>query len=142
MRFLEKLKGGFYKKILKATGLCTACFIFEACYGAPGGDFEPIDESVEFSGWVKDDSTQTGIENISVRIENLASQQTIKAFTDRYGKYALTLPAFSNDEIAITFMDLDSAENNLYEDKDTIVTLTESEYRERIKQIDVSLEEK
>lgn len=140
MKILERLRGSFYRRILKATGLCTACFIFEACYGTPEGDYDPImNESIEFSGWVKEDSTKSGIENISVRIENMASGQNLKTFTDRFGRYELTMQAFRNDEIEIVFTDVDSSSNGLFESKDTIVLLSDDDYTEKVKQVDVLL---
>lgn len=142
MKIYQKFKSKFLKRVLKATGLCTACFIFEACYGSPEGEFEPIiNEQIGFTGWVKDDSTKIGIENISVKIENLSSGQSMRSFTDQNGNYNVSIPALKNDEVAIYYLDVDSTDNNLYEDKDTIVGLSNIEYNNKHKEVNVFLKE-
>jgi hypothetical protein len=124
---MNKMKRNWIRKIVSGLSLTSAVFIFQACYGTPidfGND-------LLIEGQVKSKSSGLTIKGIKVLVaENMQYE-----ITDVNGEFSFYTEMRKN--ITLRFTDIDSIQNGLYNNRDTVLTkLTGNIY------LDIVLEEK
>jgi hypothetical protein len=115
------------KKIIGGVSFTSALFVFQACYGSPQ-DFG-LDVLIE--GQVKSGTSDLSIKGIKVSVADRAQYD----YTDENGNFSFYTAIVDN--LKITFEDVDSIQNGLYVDKDTMLTGTPD-----VVHLDIVLEEK
>ncbi len=121
------MKKNVIRKIVGGLSFTSAMFVFQACYGTPQ-DFG-LDLLVE--GQVKSESSGLPIKGIKVLVANNMQYQ----MTDADGKFSFYTEKIEG--LTLQFQDIDSAQNGLFVDKDTVLTnLSEKVY------LDIVLDEK
>jgi len=121
------MKRNVIRKIVGGLSLTSAMFIFQACYGTPQ-DFG-FDLLIE--GQVKSKASGLPIKGIKVSVADNMQYE----MTDEEGRFSFYTEMFQ--ELTLQFQDIDSTQNGLYVDKDTVLTdLSENVY------LDIALEEK
>ena len=121
------MKQNWIRIIVGGLSLTSAMFVFQACYGTPQ-DFG-LDLLIE--GQVKAKSSGLPIKGIKVSVSN-NMQYTI---TDDEGKFSFYTEMLEG--LTLKFHDIDSTQNGLFRDKDTVLT----GLREKIS-LNIILEEK
>jgi hypothetical protein len=121
------MKRNVIRKIVGGLSITSAMFIFQACYGTPQ-DFG-LDLLLE--GQVKSKTSGLPINGIKVSVaENMQYE-----LTDEEGKFSFYTEMLEG--LTLQFQDIDSTQNGLYIEKDTVLTdLSEKVY------LDIALEEK
>ena len=115
------------RKIIGGFSLTSALFVFQACYGTPQ-DFG-LDLFVE--GQVKSKATGMPIKGIKVSVVDHMQYE----ITNAEGKFSFYIEKL--DGLSLQFQDVDSTQNGLYMDKDTVLSdLSQNVY------LDIVLEEK
>jgi len=121
------MKKNWIRKIVGGLSFTSAMFIFQACYGTPQ-DFG-LDLLVE--GQVKSKTSGLPIKGIKVSVtENMQYE-----ITDEDGKFSFYTEMLEG--LTLQFQDIDSIQNGLYYDKDTVM----AELSENVN-LDIMLEEK
>lgn len=124
---MTNMKRNVIRKIIGGLSLTSAMFVFQACYGTPQ-DFG-LDLLIE--GQVKSKVSGLPIEGIKVSVADNMQYE----MTDEEGKFSFYTEMLEG--LTIQFQDIDSVQNGLYIDKDTVLTdLNEKIY------LDIALEEK
>lgn len=121
------MKRNWIRKIVGGLSLTSAMFVFQACYGTPQ-DFG-LDLLVE--GQVKSKTSGLPIKGIKVSVaDNIQNE-----ITDEEGKFSFYTEMLEG--ITLQFQDIDTIQNGLYTNKDTVLTeLSQKVY------LDIMLEEK
>lgn len=121
------MKRNWIRKIVGGLSFTSAMFIFQACYGTPQ-DFS-LDFLVE--GQVKSKTSGLPIKGIKVSVTDNMQYE----ITGENGKFSFYTEMLEN--LKIQFEDVDSIQNGLYNNRDTVLTdISEKVY------LDVMLEEK
>jgi putative lipoprotein (rSAM/lipoprotein system) len=124
---IDKMKQNWRRKLLRGLSLTSALFVFQACYGTPH-DFG-LDIFIE--GQVKSLMTDRPIEGIKVSIADKMQYE----YTNEEGKFSLYTEIA--DSYKIKFEDIDSIQNGIFVDRDTLLTnINEKVF------LDIVLEEK
>ena len=105
-----------FRNLAKGLSLTSMLFIFQACYGSP----QDMDPDVHISGIVLSDTTENPIPNIKVKLINKESGMIQNQQTDENGEFSIYTGSSSSYEL--NFADIDSTENNVYIEKDTIIS--------------------
>jgi hypothetical protein len=106
------MKRNWIRALLRVFSLTSAMFIFQACYGTPQ-DFG-LDLFIE--GQVKAKTSGLPIKGIKVSVTNNAQY----GYTDNEGRFSLYTAR--ENQLIISFEDIDLAENGKFMKKDTILT--------------------
>lgn len=123
-------KRKIYYNILKFFGLCSACFVFEACYGAPRNEAEPI-ENFKYSGNVISQDSLKPIPNVKVEINNGGLEKHI-VYTDSKGYYEKIVEQLpSNTLHKIEAIDVDSSINGNFTNEDSSFYLNSTNLSEK-----------
>ena len=121
------MKTKWVRNIIGGISFTSALFVFQACYGTPQ-DFG-IDMFIE--GQVKSKTSGLPIKGIKVTVADNNQYE----FTDENGKFSLY--TYMHEGVKLQFRDIDSTQNGLFLNKDTILTrISEKMY------LDITLEEK
>ena len=123
----EEMKKNWIRKIVGGLSLTSAMFVFQACYGTPQ-DFG-LDLLIE--GQVKAKTSGLPIKGIKVSVADNMQYQ----ITDEEGKFSFYTEMLEG--LTLQFQDIDSIQNGLYYDKDTVLT----DLSEKVS-LDITLEEK
>lgn len=107
--------------------MTSAMFVFQACYGTPQ-DFG-LDLLIE--GQVKSKSSGLPIKGIKVSIADNMQYE----LTDEEGKFSFYTEML--EELTLQFQDIDSTQNGIYAEKDTVLT----DLRKNL-HLEITLEEK
>ncbi|MBI9067798.1 MAG: hypothetical protein JEZ09_10940 [Salinivirgaceae bacterium] len=121
------MKRNWIRKIVGALSFTSVMFIFQACYGTPQ-DFG-LDLLIE--GQVKSKTSGLPIKGIKVTVVDLMQYE----MTDSNGCFSLYTEM--REKLKIQFEDVDSIQNGLYINKDSIL----SNVSEKVF-LDINLEEK
>ena len=105
------MKRSLIRKIVGGLSLTSAMFVFQACYGTPQ-DFE---NDLLVEGIVKSEASGLPIKGIKVSVANSMQYVT----TDDEGRFGLY--SEMDEGLTLLFRDIDSSENGLYMDKDTVL---------------------
>jgi hypothetical protein len=124
---MRTMKRTWIRKLIGGLSLTSALFVFQACYGTPQ-DFG-LDLFIE--GQVKSKTSGLPIEGIKVSVAN-NPQFTM---TGGDGKFIL-ITEFIKD-LTLQFQDIDSDQNGLYANKDTVLNVAKG-----MVYLDIKLEEK
>ncbi len=106
------MKNKLIRKIIGGLSLTSVLFVFQACYGTPQ-DFEP---DFRIEGQVKSKSTGLPIEGIKVSIVDYMQYE----FTNDKGEFSIY--TVINNDMRISFEDLDSTNNGSFLNRDTLLT--------------------
>ncbi|MBT3210028.1 MAG: hypothetical protein HN704_09935 [Bacteroidetes bacterium] len=121
------MKKSWIRKIVGGLSFTSAMFIFQACYGTPQ-DFG-LDLFIE--GQVKSKNSGLAIKGIKVSVaENMQYE-----LTDKDGKFSFYTEML--ESLTLQFQDIDSIQNGLFADKDTVLT----QINESVN-LDIAMEEK
>lgn len=121
------MKRNWKRKILGGLSLTSALFVFQACYGSLQ-DFG-IDFLVE--GKVKSKISGLPIKGIKVSVD----ENMQYSLTDDNGRFSFY--TVHRDSLLVKFEDIDSSQNGLFNNRDTLVTGVQ----ERVF-LEISMEEK
>lgn len=121
------MKRNWIRKIVGGLSLTSAMFVFQACYGTPQ-DFG-LDLLVE--GQVKSKTSGLPIKGIKVSVADNMQYE----ITNEEGKFSFYTEMIEG--LTLQFQDIDSIQNGLYLDKDTVL----NEISEKV-YLDILLEEK
>ena len=121
------MKRNLFRKIVGGLSLTSALFVFQACYGTP----QDIKPDLLLEGQVKSKTSGLPIKGIKVSVaENMQYE-----LTNDEGKFSFYTEML--EELTLQFQDIDSTQNGLYIEKDTVLTdLSEKVF------LDIALEEK
>ena len=106
------MKQSWRKKILGGLSLTSALFIFQACYGTP----HDMVLDIFIEGHVKSEKTNKPVKGIKVSVEDKLQYQ----YTDESGKFSFYTETASSYKIK--FEDIDSDQNGIFVEKDTLLT--------------------
>jgi putative lipoprotein (rSAM/lipoprotein system) len=121
------MKSNWIRKIIGGLSFASALFVFQACYGTPQ-DFG-LDFLIE--GQVKSKNSGLPIKGIKVSVADNMQYE----LTDENGQFSFYTEMMDN--MKILFEDIDSTQNGLYANKDTVL----ARIADRIF-LDINLEEK
>ncbi len=121
------MKKNVFRKIIGGLSLTSAMFVFQACYGTPQ-DFG-LDLLVE--GQVKAKASGLPIKGIKVSVAGNIQYE----ITDENGNFSFYTEML--EDLTLKFQDVDSTQNGLFHDKDTLLT----ERSDKI-YLDITLDEK
>ncbi len=121
------MKKNRIKKIVGGLSLTSALFVFQACYGTPQ-DFG-LDLLIE--GQVKAKTSGLPIKGVKVSVADNMQYE----LTDEEGKFSFYTEMLEG--LTLQFQDIDSIQNGLYNDKDTVLTKLSPTVS-----LDITLEEK
>lgn len=123
----KEMKRNWIRKIIGGMSLTTAMFVFQACYGTPQD--MGLDMLVE--GQVKSLTSGLPVKGIKVSVVDFMQYD----ITDETGKFSFYTEMIEG--IRLQFQDIDSNENGLFADKDTVLAaISEKVY------LDIMLENK
>ncbi len=135
-------KRKIYYTILKIFGLCSACFLFEACYGSPQNETPP-EYNINIKGIVKSQDSLKPIQNIKVAISNSENSNFINSNTSSNGLYS------SNSIVNSTTLnwtlkatDTDGSTNGEFSEKETTFVISENDFNNKQTNIDLLLKRK
>ena len=122
-----EMKRNWVRKIIGGLSFTSVLFVFQACYGTPQ-DFG-FDLLIE--GQVKSQTSGLPIKGIKVSVADNMQYE----ITNENGQFSFYTEML--DGLTLQFQDIDSIQNGLYFNKDTVLTeLSEKVY------LDIMLEEK
>lgn len=121
------MKKNWVRKIAGGLSFTSAMFVFQACYGTPQ-DFG-LDLLIE--GQVKSKTSGLPIKGIKVSVADNMQYE----ITDEEGNFLFYTEMLEG--LTLRFQDIDSLENGLYINKDTVLT----ELRDKV-YLDIVMEEK
>lgn len=121
------MKKSWIRKIVGGLSFTSAMFIFQACYGTPQ-DFG-LDLLIE--GQLNSKTSGLPIEGIKVSVADNIQYE----LTNKDGKFSFYTEML--DSLTLQFQDIDSTQNGLFADKDTVLT----QINESVT-LDIALEEK
>jgi hypothetical protein len=115
------------RKIIGGLSFTSALFIFQACYGTP----QDLGYDLLVEGQVKSKTSGLPVKGIKVSVFDNVQYET----TDEHGYFSFYTGLMEN--LKIQFQDIDSTQNGLYANKDTLLyNATERVY------LDITLEDK
>jgi len=121
------MKRNWIRKIVGGLSLTSAMFVFQACYGTP----QDLGLDLLIEGQVKSKTSGLPIKGIKVLVADNMQYE----ITDEEGRFSFYTETL--EELTLQFQDVDSIQNGLYLNKDTVLTqLSERVY------LDVVLVEK
>jgi putative lipoprotein (rSAM/lipoprotein system) len=106
------MKRRWRKRILGGLSLTTALFVFQACYGTP----QDMGLDIFIEGQVKSEKTNKPVKGIKVSVEDKLQYQ----YTDESGKFSFYTETATSYKIK--FEDIDSDQNGIFVEKDTLLT--------------------
>jgi putative lipoprotein (rSAM/lipoprotein system) len=106
------MKRSWRKRILGGLSLTTALFVFQACYGTP----QDMGLDIFIEGQVKSEKTNKPVKGIKVSVEDKLQYQ----YTDESGKFSFYTETATSYKIK--FEDIDSDQNGIFVEKDTLLT--------------------
>jgi putative lipoprotein (rSAM/lipoprotein system) len=105
------MKSNWIRKLIGGLSFTTALFVFQACYGTPQDS--GLDVNIE--GVVKSKTSGLPIKGIKVAVANNMQYQ----YTDENGKFSFYTEML--ESLTLQFKDVDSSQNGIYKDKDTLL---------------------
>ncbi len=118
-------KSSLFKNILRFMGLCSACFVFEACYGTPMGEYES-DMNIDIKGSVKSEQNDENIEGIKVSLS--VNGKIIETNTNSNGEYSFNNNLYNESStFVLTAEDIDGDINGNYSPTDENLIITEND---------------
>lgn len=106
------MKRNWIRRIVGGLSFTSALFVFQACYGTP----QDIGMDVHIEGLVKSKTSGLPIEGIKVSVEDYMAYD----LTNNEGRFEFYSEIMDN--MKIMFKDIDSTQNGLYLNKDTVLT--------------------
>ncbi len=113
---MEIMKRDWRRKILGGLCLSSIAFVFQACYGTP----QDYGEDLFIEGQVKSKDTGLPVKGIRVSVANKVQYTN----TDENGKFSFYIA--KTQAAKIYFTDVDSTQNILFSNKDTVITINDS----------------
>jgi hypothetical protein len=132
-------KRKIYYNILKLMGLCSACFLFEACYGSPQNETPP-DYKMNIKGIVKSADSLKPLRDIKIAISNSGNSGNVNTSTSANGLY--TYNTVINDtklNWTVKASDVDDSLNGSFIEKETTFVITGNEFNNSEANIDLLL---
>jgi len=135
------------RSVLGFFGLCSACFLFEACYGSPQGSFAPdydsnTNHSLEIKGIIKSKDSLNPIPGLSVLITKKGSYDTSKTSSNSGGTYSKFVDLQKNDQVYILVKDKDDTLNGKFYNLDTTIDISGRDVNNASKVTDILLKRK
>lgn len=95
----------FWKQGLRIFGICGACFVFEACYGTPQGEYpsQHLDD-VDISGRTLDQSGAP-VAGTDLKLTLESTGQTVNVTSDEQGNFLFAGVDFGTGTYVITASD-------------------------------------
>jgi hypothetical protein len=142
-----RFKSRTLRSVLGFFGLCSACFLFEACYGSPQGSFAPdynsnTSHSVDFNGIIKSKDSLAPIPGLSVMIGKAGTHDTFKTTSNSSGAYSKFADAQKNDQVYIIVKDMDDSLNGKFYNLDTTIDISGRDVNNASKVTDILLKRK
>jgi hypothetical protein len=146
LKFYQKFlysKRRLYYNLLKLFGLCGACFVFEACYGAPQNE-EPPEFNLSFKGTITSEDSAKAVNKIYVVFSNSANSANFTTFTAANGEYSCNNISVKDKNLnwTIKASDTDDSLNGRFADKETTFVISENEFRLLQRNTDLKLKRK
>lgn len=113
------MKRDWKRKIIGGLCLTSIAFVFQACYGTP----QDFGNDLLIEGQVKSKNTGLPIKGIKVSVADKVQYTN----TDDNGKFSFYMEKIQNPKIKFT--DVDSTQNILFSNKDTILVIKDSVMR-------------
>lgn len=110
------MKRDWKRKIIGGLCLTSVAFVFQACYGTP----QDFGDDLLIEGQVKSKTSGLPIKGIKVSIADKIQYTN----TDENGKFSFYIERLQYAKIQFT--DIDSTQNTLFSNKDTLVTINDS----------------
>jgi hypothetical protein len=110
------MKRDWKRKIIGGLCLTSIAFVFQACYGTP----QDFGDDLLIEGQVKSKTSGLPIKGIKVSIADKIQYTN----TDENGKFSFYIERLQYAKIQFT--DIDSTQNTLFSNKDTLVTINDS----------------
>ncbi len=113
---MKIMKRDWKRKIIGGLCLTSIAFVFQACYGTP----QDFGNDLLVEGLVKSKKTGLPIKGIKVSVADKVQYTN----TDENGKFSFYIEKLQNAKIRFT--DIDSTQNILFSNKDTLVSIKDS----------------
>ena len=110
------MKRDWKRKIIGGLCLSSIAFVFQACYGTP----QDFGNDLLIEGQVKSKTSGLPIQGIKVSVDDKVQYTN----TDENGKFSFYIERLQYAKIQFT--DIDSTQNTLFSNKDTLVTINDS----------------
>ena len=110
------MKRDWKRKIIGGLCLTSVAFVFQACYGTP----QDFGNDLLIEGQVKSKTSGLPIQGIKVSVDDKVQYTN----TDENGKFSFYIERLQYAKIQFT--DIDSTQNTLFSNKDTLVTINDS----------------
>jgi hypothetical protein len=123
LKFRLIFKSRILKLLLRALGLCSACFLIEACYGSPQN--EVPQKNVTLRGNVQSNNSIKPIAGIKLRVIDTETSNAFYNVTDNAGNYSLNAAFSNNGSFLMQLIDEDSLTNGKFQNKDTNIILAD-----------------
>lgn len=106
------MKKNIFGTIVGGLSLASAMFVFQACYGTP----QDFGQDLLIEGQVKSKTSGLPIKGIKVSVAGNIQYAT----TDEEGKFSFYTERLEG--LTLQFQDIDSTQNKIYSDTDTVLT--------------------
>jgi hypothetical protein len=123
LKFQLIFKSRFLKLTLRALGLCSACFLIEACYGSPQDELPP--KNITLKGNVQSSDSLKPILGIKLKVTNSDNSGTFYSVTDSLGNFAFSATYNDNGNFLMQFIDEDSVANGKFLNKDSNIVISD-----------------
>ncbi len=138
MKSILRIKSKTYRVLLRVFGLVGLCFLIEACYGAPQGDYASLD----VTGTVRDNANNQSIEGMQVSIIT-GQGDTLLDTTNANGQYSFPNIWFmENETMGIIVEDVDSINNGEFHNNDTLLSISGRDISAKKREVDFKMKEK
>jgi putative lipoprotein (rSAM/lipoprotein system) len=118
------------KFVLRALGLCSACFLIEACYGSPQS--EAPQKNITLKGNVQSNDSLKPIQGIKIKATELENHNIFFGVTDSSGNYAFSASYSGNGNFMMQYIDEDGLSNGVFQNKDSNITITDQNATESV----------
>ena len=124
------MKRDWKRKIIGGLCLSSIAFVFQACYGTP----QDFGNDLLIEGQVKSKTSGLPIQGIKVSVDDKVQYTN----TDENGKFSFYIERLQYAKIQFTA--IDSTQNTLFSNKDTLVTINDSVLMSRQPKVYLNIE--
>lgn len=141
LHFLLILKNFITRNFLTVLGLSSVCFIFEACYGTPKGEFIP--SKLTFTGQILSGDSLKPVKELKVTLTEINNgNRKLITQTDVNGFYSFGIDYVNNITYDLTVEDTDGNLNGEFLAKDTAFNVTTDDINRKYVAVNLKIDRK
>lgn len=130
LKFRLIFKSRILKLLLRSMGLCSACFLIEACYGSPQS--EVPQKNITLKGNVQSNDSLKPIPGIKIKATELENNNIFFGVTDSIGNYTFGANYSGNGNFLMQYIDEDGLSNGAFQNKDSNITISDQNATESV----------